>query len=220
MGEQTRDGTGLSHHEPVEVSKLIPRESYIEARRTNGLAETVWDDGGQETILIYAPHGGDIEFGTDDAAIRLHNTLTDAGYTCSLWTLHGFGPSLFSRWHASKPSLTSGCYPGLDQVSDRTYDVVVSFHVQSKPYTAVGGQINDSIREAIASEMDDRIKDRYQFRSAHDDMRWKGLSDTNLVNKLSDSGGIQIEMQPIIGYKYRKKAVESVVAVLEDTLLS
>jgi hypothetical protein len=36
------------------------------------------------------------------------------------------------------------------------------------------------------------------------------------VNKLASDGGLQIEMQPIIGYKYRKRAVESVYSVIDE----
>lgn len=215
--ERTREKSGIDHHADVTVSKVVPQESYMEARRLSGLAETVWDDSRQQEVLVYAPHGGDIEFGTDDAAIRLYNKLDRNGYDCSLWALHGFGENSFNRWHASKPGLSSGSYPGLDQISDREYDLVISFHVQSKNYTAVGGRIDDSIRRRIADEMDERIRDRYEFRWRHENMRWKGVSDSNLVNSLcKDPGGIQIEMQPIIGYKYRKRVVNSVFSVIEE----
>lgn len=216
VSEKTRDGTGLDHHAEVTLRKQIPGESYMNARRIGGLAETVWDDLEQSQILVYAPHGGDTEFGTDDAAIRLYRKLQNNGYDCSLWALHGFNPDSFARWHVSKPGLTSGCYPGLDQVADRTYDLVVSFHVQSKNYTGVGGAIDDSFRKQVAEAMDDRIKDRYEFRWQYSDMRWNGRSDANVVNKLATDGGVQIEIQPIIGYKYRKRAVESVYSVIDE----
>lgn len=218
VSEKTRDSTGLEHHAEVTVRKQIPGESYMKARRTGDLAETVWDDLKQSQILVYAPHGGDTEFGTDDAAIRLYRKLQNSGFDCSLWALHGFNPNSFARWHVSKPGLTSGCYPGLDQVKDRTYDLVVSFHVQSKGYTGIGGAIDESFRKRVAEEMDSRIRDRYEFRWRHSDMRWKGVSDSNVVNKLARDGGLQIEMQPIIGYKYRKKAVESAHSVIKDRL--
>jgi phage replication-related protein YjqB (UPF0714/DUF867 family) len=188
----------------------------MKARRSGDLAETVWDDLKQSRILVYAPHGGDIEFGTDDAAIRLYRKLQNNGFDCSLWTLHGFNPNSFARWHASKPGLTSGSYPGLDQVSDRTYNLVVSFHVQSEGYTGVGGAIDDEFRKQVVEEMDRRMRDRYEFRWRHSDMRWTGVSDSNIVNKLATDGGLQIEMQPIIGYKYRKKAADAVYTVIED----
>jgi phage replication-related protein YjqB (UPF0714/DUF867 family) len=215
--ERTRKQSGLEHHEDVSLSPIIPQEDYIRARKTHGLTETVWDNGRQDSILVYAPHGGDIEFGTDDAAIRLYHRLVADNYQVSLWCLHGFGNNSFSRWHASKPGLTSGSYPGLEQIRGREYDLVVSFHVQDKPYTGVGGGIGEPFREAVAKEMNDRIKDRYEFRHQHQNMKWKGVSDSNLVNKLcSATGGLQIEMQPIIGYKYRKKAVNSVYSAVKN----
>jgi phage replication-related protein YjqB (UPF0714/DUF867 family) len=104
----------------------------------------------------------------------------------------------------------------LAQVAARTYDPVVSFHVQRKNYTGVGGAIDDDFRKQVAEAMDDRIKDRYEFRWQYSDMRWNGKSDANVVNKLASDGGLQIEMQPIIGYKYRKRAVESVYSVIDE----
>ena len=44
------------------------------------------------------------------------------------------------------------------------------------------------------------------------------MSDSNVVNKLATDGGLQIEMQPIIGYKYRKKAMESVYEAITEKL--
>jgi len=216
--ERTREDCDLGHHETVQISTIVPQEAYMEARQTSGLAETVWDDGAQENILVYAPHGGDIEFGTDDTAIRLYNKLTANNHQCSLWALHGFGENAFQRWHASKPALTNGNYPGLEQVSDREYDLVISFHVQNKNYTAVGGAISDDIRKAIVEELDSRIKDRYEFRWRHDNMRWKGASKANLVNNVCRDGGIQIEMQPIIAYKYRKRVSNAIYSVVEGSL--
>ncbi|WP_121823262.1 poly-gamma-glutamate hydrolase family protein [Halostella salina] len=217
--KKTRKKAGLEHHERVTLSKVIPQEDYIEARKNNSLAETVWDDGEQNKILIYAPHGGDIEFGTDDAAIRLYKKLDKNGYNVSLWCLHGFGPNSFNRWHASKPGLTSGNYPGLGKVRDRAYDLVISFHVQNKSYTGIGGGVKEGFREKISDKLDERIKDRYEFRHNHENMRWEGVSDSNLVNKLcNDEGGLQVEMQPIIGYKYRKKAVDSIYSVIQNQM--
>ena len=215
--ERTREKSGLEHHEDVSLSPVVPEGNYTQARRTHSLTETVWDDSRQDNILVYAPHGGDIEFGTDDAAIRLYHKLTANNYQASLWCLHGFGDNSFSRWHASKPGLTSGSYPGLEQIRTRNYDLVVSFHVQDKSYTGVGGKIGETFREEVAKEMSEQIKDRYEFRHQHENMKWKGVSDSNLVNKLcSGTGGLQVEMQPIIGYKYRKKAVDSVFSAVEN----
>ena len=217
--KKTRTRSGLEHHEEVFLSPVIPQEDYMQARKTHGLSETVWDDKEQDSVLVYAPHGGDIEFGTDDAAIRLYHRLTANGYQASLWCLHGFGEDSFSRWHASKPGLTSGSYPGLEQIRTREYDLVVSFHVHDESYTGVGGSIGEPFREAVAEEMCERIKDRYEFRHRHENMRWKGVSDANLVNKLcSGTGGLQLEMQPIVGYKYRNRAVNAIYAVVQNRL--
>ncbi len=217
--ERTRESAGLDHHERVALSGVVPREEYVEARRVGGLAETVWDDGRRDEVLVYAPHGGDVEFGTDDAAIRLYHALEERGYGASLWCLHGFGADSFGRWHASKPGLTAGSYPGLERVRTRNYDLVVSFHVQDESYTAVGGGAEESLRAAVAAEMDDRIRDRYEFRHDHGEMRWAGRSDGNLVNRLcAGPGGLQVEMQPIVGYKYRKRAVRAVASAVEDSL--
>jgi phage replication-related protein YjqB (UPF0714/DUF867 family) len=95
--------------------------------------------------------------------------------------------------------------------------LVISFHVQDKNYTGIGGSIEEEFRKAVSDEMDKKIRNRYEFRYKHNEMRWKGVSDENLVNKLcSEEGGLQVEMQPIIGYKYRKKAANSVFKSIEE----
>lgn len=208
----------LRSGDAVTVSKQVPFQSFIEARRTGGLAETVWDDEAQNSILVYAPHGGDIEFGTDDAAMRLYRRIQAAGKPCSLWALHGFNPSAFSRWHVKKPFRTSGCYPGFEQVADRQYDTVVSMHMHNESYTAIGGQADESLRAGIAEELRGRLRDRYDVVTDVDEMKWAGTADDNAVNGLAGSGGVQIELQPIVAYKYRKKVAESVFAAIERSL--
>lgn len=227
-GKKGRTRLGLRPGETIRLAQQVPFRSSTAARRKGGLAETVWDDGQHESILVYAPHGGDVEFGTDDAAMRLHRYLTATGFDVSLWALHGFNPphradtddspSAFSQWHIKKPFRTTGNYPGLDRVADRRYDMVVSMHMQNESYTAVGGQADRELRERIADELADRIRDRYDFTADTDEMQWAGVAQDNTVNGLARRGGIQIEMQPIVAYKYRKKIAEGTATVLNEWL--
>ncbi|WP_142860715.1 poly-gamma-glutamate hydrolase family protein [Salinigranum halophilum] len=221
-----RERLGSSPGDTITISPIVPQEDYLQARRTGGFTETVWDDGKQDEILFIAPHGGDVEFGTDDIAIRSHNAMQNNGYSSSVWMCHGFNNDLakdaFTRWHIKKPCQSIPSYPGLRQLSDRRFDYCVSFHMQGKDkerdeyYIGVGGQVDDEIRIEIAELLRERTGKTVVDEL--DEMMWAGTSDTNSVNYLSKQGGLQLELTPGTCYRYRRKVAQTVFDVFSERI--
>lgn len=210
--------------ETVTVSNVVPDENYLAARQFGGFAETVWDDGRQDEILFVAPHGGDVEFGTDDIAIRSYKAMRNDGLSASAWMCHGFNNSLtkdsFTRWHLKKPCRSIASYPGLRRVSDRRYDHCVSFHMQNKDedrdeyYIGVGGRIDDEIRFEIGELLRENTGKNVVVDL--DEMMWNGMSPDNSVNYLSKHGGLQLELTPGTCYRYRRKVAQTVFEVFSE----
>lgn len=227
MPKATRDRFNFSHHQAVRLSKIVPLDDYMEARRRGGFAETVWDDGQQDTLLLMSLHGGDIEFGTDDVPIRCYKKMQREGVPASAWMCHGFNNSFnsdaFTNWHTSKPCRSIDSYPGLTQIADRRYEYTVSIHMQGKDanrdeyYIGVGGRIDDDIREAVAERLHDRTGKTVE--TDHDEMQWSGTHDLNAVNYLAKGdGGLQLELTPGTAYRYRKKVAQTIYDVFSELI--
>jgi phage replication-related protein YjqB (UPF0714/DUF867 family) len=227
MPKATRERFGFTHRQSVRLSKIVPREDYMTARRTGGFAETVWDDGRQDTLLLMSLHGGDVEFGTDDVPIRCYKKLQREGLPASVWMCHGFNNSFesdaYTNWHTSKPCRSIDSYPGLTRVADRRYDYAVSIHVQGKDaerdeyYIGVGGRIDESVRTAVAERLRDRTGKTVE--TDHDEMKWSGTHELNAVNHLSKAGGgLQLELTPGTAYRYRKAVARTIYDVFSDLI--
>lgn len=200
------------------VSATVPVEApYDEAWRAGQYVETVWGDPGGR-VLVLAPHGGAIEFGTDDVAVRVHRGLRERGHASTLWMGHGFGPDAFSRWHVSSNRMSARSYPALERVAAERYPCAVALHVHTEEYLSVGGLVDDAVREAVADGLRDGLPGRFGVRT--EGGRNMGREPSNLVNRLTDGGasGLQVEMPPLVAYRYREHVVESVLDAVTTRL--
>ncbi len=198
---------GVEEGAEVKLTPTVPQETFMEARRTGGMAETVWDQNSQDKVLVTAPHGGDIEFGTDDMAVRLYKLLEKEGVPVSFWACHGFNQqaqrgSAFRRWHISKPTDSTQSYPGLQQVADRKYDHVITFHLQKLKVYSVGGQANDQVRDGVANRLDQLLG--FEAKTDVNNMPNPGTHSRVSTNALSKNGGLHIELPREACYKKRR----------------
>lgn len=228
----TRDRFNFEHHDTVKISSTVPIDDYMEARRKAGFAETVWDDGKQDTLLLMAQHGGDIEFGTDDVPVRCYKKMQSEGMPVSVWMCHGFNNSFktdaFRNWHISKPCKSINSYPGLKQVATRRYDYTVSIHMQNKDesregtdkneyYIGVGGCIDDSVRFDVAERLRDRTGKTVV--TDLDEMKYAGQHELNSANYLSKSANsLQLELTPKTAYVHRKSVAKIVYNVFSELI--
>jgi phage replication-related protein YjqB (UPF0714/DUF867 family) len=217
LAEPGRERLRVHERSPVSVSGLVPREDVMTARRVGGFAETVWDAGDPDRLLVSACHGGDVEFGTVDAAVRVFRGLRDAGLPCTLWACQGFQPDAFDRWHVPEPCLSPDSYPGLSRLVDRRFEHAVSIHMQNADHVGVGGRVDDDVRHAAGKALRARLPDSKRVVTDLDEMQLTGRSRTNSVNYLSRHGGLHLELTPVTCYRYRKRVARAILDVLADT---
>lgn len=209
---------GVGEGVQVKLSSTVPQEDFMEARHTGGIAETVWDNEKQDKVLVTAPHGGDIEFGTDDMAVRLYKQLEKEDVPVSLWACHGFNQqaqkgSSYERWRIHKPTDSTGSYPKLQEVVDRRFDHVVSFHLQKPKVFSVGGKADAKIRGEVADRLDGLLG--FDAMTDVDNMPNPGTHPRVSTNALSKNGGLHIEMPRQVCYNKRRTVALQVKKVLE-----
>jgi len=193
--------------------------NYTDAWRNNSQAETLWDNNNAD-ILVLAPHGGDIEFGTDDCASRIHKKLIQKGYNPVTWMYHAFGENAYDEHHVTSTKISSDDFPKLNEVEDRVFDLAVSIHMHEEGYVGVGGGIGDRIREFLADSLSERLPDSKEVRFEYDSMKYKGRKSSNIVNRftLEQRYGIQLELTPKTAFIYRKRVARSVVDTVTELL--
>jgi phage replication-related protein YjqB (UPF0714/DUF867 family) len=180
----------------VVDSKVVDSQlDDTRAREAGELVERLCDDGSQHLIVI-APHGGDIEPGTDDQARHVAGRLRD--HSASLWLCRGWRPGggAFDRWHITSTDLNPAGFPLLQSVMSRCFTYAVAFHGFDQPGVLIGGTAPPSLKfavhEAIGGKLDGLAID---VRIATPDDLFGGDDPENLVNRLTieRAYGIQIE---------------------------
>lgn len=209
----------------VNVDGTVPIESRQEAFITGDIAETMWNRDSAD-VFITCPHGGDIEYNTDEMGMYLFKKLQAAGIESTAWILHGYysgdDKDAFKRWHVKKPVRASKAYPELQKLvdKDRSFQYGVGFHIHRYDYVAIGGMADQQIREKIADSIRDPLPSKYDIVTDYDEMALTGKGTTMSMNYFAeDYQGIQIEMPWKVAYnKFHSipKAVSDVLIELVD----
>jgi phage replication-related protein YjqB (UPF0714/DUF867 family) len=78
-------------------------------------------------LIVIAPHGGDIEFHTDQQAERVASRLV--AKAVSSWRCKGFkGDGSFDRWHITSTDIHEASFPRLNSVISRGFTYAVAIH--------------------------------------------------------------------------------------------
>jgi hypothetical protein len=109
----------LTVGDTVEVRSTVPLDDPREAFPRGDIAETFWEQTSSE-VFISCPHGGDIEYNTDEMGQYLFKKLLGQDIPSTMWALHGFysiqHKDAFKRWHVKKPIKAYDAYPGLKKL--------------------------------------------------------------------------------------------------------
>jgi phage replication-related protein YjqB (UPF0714/DUF867 family) len=201
------------------IAPTIPHatHTYTDAWEHNDITESLWDTG-QDTLLCAAPHAGNIESNTAQAAAILRKQLGPTH--ASLWALHGFGPNAFDRWHITSTNITPTSYPKLATIATRQFTHAISFHVYNGHEILIGGLAPRDERDDLATTITDAIDDARPVITDHDDGKYMATSDQNLVNWLThdNRSGIQIEMPSLIAQRYRKRLARATASHYQSKL--
>jgi phage replication-related protein YjqB (UPF0714/DUF867 family) len=181
--------------EGVLDTKIVDQDLCDEDARAAGeLVERLDDDGAQTHLIAIAPHGGDIERHTDEQAERIAERL--GPHLASAWRAKGWRPDggAFERWHITSTDLNPDGFPRLASVMSRRFGNAVAFHgFDDEPGVLIGGTAPLELKERLRVAIEGVLPASLAVRLARPDERHGGDDPSNLVNRLSPCGGIQIE---------------------------
>lgn len=187
-----------------------------EARRRGELVERLHDDGRQRRLVVLAPHGGDIEPGTDAQAEHVAARLP--ADRASVWLCRGFGGERAARrWHITSSDVDPGSFPALGAVFGRGFGHAVSFHGFTRPEEAaavVVGGAHERLRDRIAAAVRDELAGTgLVVRLGRPGEPLAGTSPANIVNRIAAGGGVQIEQSRVVRDRHAAAVAEAVARV-------
>lgn len=178
---------------------------------TGLLTEFLYDDGTNDNTVVCAAHGGGIEPGTAEQAIELATNLPQA----SCWGCMGYDEELneYDLWHDQMHStaITAEEYPLLDEIADRGFETVISFHGLGQDKVLVGGDLDPDVKEHVRSRLAEVVTHPVETVSTG---QYAGTHPENFVNWLCQEGhgGLQLEQSR----RVRDHEGDAVVSVLEN----
>jgi phage replication-related protein YjqB (UPF0714/DUF867 family) len=214
----------LSFGDTVEVLPTVPLEDKREAFPRGDLAETLWDlDDSQ--IFISCPHGGDVEYNTDEMGQYLFKQLMAEGIPSTAWILHGYysgqGKDATKRWHVNKPIKGYDAYPGLKQLKEenRSFRYGIGFHIQNADHVGVGGMADQEIRDIVAEAIRGPVPSKYDILTDYEEMKLTGKGTSMSMNHFAeDYQGIQIEMPKEVAFNKFHSLPEKVADAFAELL--
>lgn len=208
----------------VDIQRTVPIANRDAAFRTGDITESLWDDKGGE-LLITCPHGGDIEYNTDEMGAYLHKILLRRDIPSTAWMCHGFysgqAKDAFERWHIKKPVKGYDAYPGLKTLveENRTFRYGIGFHIHKYDYVAVGGRADKDLRDMVGEAIRRPTPSKYEIRTSYDEMALAGRSKTSSINYFAEEyQGVQIEMPRKVAFNKFHTFPEAVAEVVEELL--
>jgi phage replication-related protein YjqB (UPF0714/DUF867 family) len=204
MGRDGRDRLGEVGEFAASVHATAPRPGLgdADAEALGEFVERLDDDGKHRGLIAIAPHGGRIEPHTDQQAERVKEAL--AGKPVSSWRCKGWSNveeiSASKRWHITSTDIHEASFPLLGRVVGRRFAHAVSFHgFQRADILAdvvIGGAGSPCLKEELRAEIAGSLDPELRVVIAGDKDPLNGNDPRNIVNRLAEGSGIQIEQSP------------------------
>lgn len=205
-----------------------------------GLGE-YWRVPAAPTVAYAAPHGGEMEPGTDEqlAALNIASADTRNAYWAVIGDMEPDGAS--AHWHITSSDISEHSFEGLQQLAAHGYTYAVSFHgfsnSQISEHVLVGGDEALEFRQSVASILEHEVSARHNgfFLDAlaidmrdcdldpnHSSCKYKkyaGRDNDNFVNELAASGrGLQLEQSKTARGTYGGTVARGVKSVFDCLL--
>lgn len=194
MGETARQRLGVGTNTPLTVRPYATHPDYGSRKRAESddeFYEKPVDAVKSTELVVTAPHGGWIEYRTDEQAATVADTLDVTEWSCL-----GFnsGGGAYDRWHITSTDIDPDSFPNLARVAAHDFTHAVSFHGFSKDGIAVGGGADHEFKARIRDAIDSATDGQYDVYIPTDGSAYAGTSSTNFINWLTRTdNGIQIE---------------------------
>ncbi|SFS35703.1 Protein of unknown function [Halostagnicola kamekurae] len=172
------------------------------------------DDGGDgNDVVVLAPHGGYIEYGTDFQAERVAESIGATGWICSGFNAGGGG---FDRWHTYSTEIHRRSFPELDSLLEQEFEWGVAFHGYSNGEILVGGTADESDKAIVVEAIEDLLPDQTVTVVERDATEYTGANPENVLNDLAPIGQtIQIEQPTDVRESDWSVVADGVVDALE-----
>ena len=200
----------------LEFTAYAPHPEYTtreEAEENDEFVEYLNEFGDQSRLVSTAPHGGRIEFKTEEQSRLVAERLGGTDWSCV-----GFnsGGGAYDRWHITSTELSRRSFPELDAIADREFDYAVSFHGFGEDGIAVGGGATRELKETVCDAIRDATNGDYEVYIPESSSPYAGNSSANYVNWLTAEGdGIQIEQCMQARREDWREVAEAVVSVFD-----
>ena len=204
----------------LQVPPATPAQVTTEVLGSGELVETTILRPGAE-VAVVAPHGGFIEHATDTQALRVS---MDERLLTNVWVCRGRPGDAFRRWHITSDDLSEHSFPGLEALLATCHDHAVSFHgfdAHDGLDVIVGGRVDRAVKERVQQRLEPALASLLGRPAAvlvatSTSDPFPGLARDNVVNRLAQAGGLQIEQAAAVRSTLR--APELVADVVIDAL--
>jgi phage replication-related protein YjqB (UPF0714/DUF867 family) len=223
MIQVARERLGIPDEFDAVIDTRVPHPTFTddEAREHSEFVERLDDDGGQQQLVVLAPHGGAIERRTDDQAELVRACLGDD--LASAWRCKGFrlGGGALRSWHIRSIDLSNHSFPLLKSIACRGFAHAVAFHGMSKPGVIVGGAAPEALKRRVVEEIRCALASstiEVRLATASDEL--DGDDPANIVNRLTNGGhnGVQLEQSEEARDGFWREIAHAVVCVYRSTL--
>ncbi|WP_137291194.1 poly-gamma-glutamate hydrolase family protein [Natronorubrum halophilum] len=167
-----------------------------------------------DDVIVIAPHGGYIEYGTDFQATRVAEAIDGTGWICS-----GFneGGGAFTRWHSYSTEIHRRSFPGLDSLLDQRFGWGVAFHGYSNGEILVGGTADTEDKAIMRDAISEQLPERTVRIVERDATEYTGANPANVLNHLATVGQtIQIEQPTDVRQSDWALVADGVTEALEE----
>ena len=209
----------------VKAQIMLEGLDDYEAEKLGELVEHLNHEGQNRKVVVIAPHGGEIEPGTDKQAEYVWNHLPHD--RVSLWLCKGFSsPGLsdaHERWHITSTEISERSFPKLRTIFEPKFEYAVAFHGWTQDSICVGGNA-ESADAGLISEIRDEIEKKLQGTNIEvEDTAcpggFNGDDPSNIVNRLGIKG-IQIEQCKRARRDHHDKIAQAVINVISTRINS
>lgn len=170
---------------------------------------------GSDRLVVIAPHGGMIEEHTCEQAVHVAKRMDASWWVCRGWKPSG---GAFKRWHIRSIDIDVDSFAGLKAIAERRYRMGLAFHGMEKEEVLIGGGAPRALKQELAREIIRATGGKVPLRIAESKDPSGGYDPKNIINRLTQAGGLQLEQGPKARKVFGKTIADAAAVTLQRWL--
>ncbi|MBX9259441.1 poly-gamma-glutamate hydrolase family protein [Desmonostoc muscorum CCALA 125] len=218
-GRSRLAATSFPFNATVDSQVVHPTFTDAQAEANSEFVERLTDNNTHVGLVAIAPHGGMIEEGTDLQAQRVAAVLAAKGVSC--WRCKGWkqGGGALERWHITSTDIHEASFPLLGKIIHREFSYAVAFHGFSQSKILIGGGASLALKQEIQQAIQNAIVGSgINVEIATSGSEFDGDDPNNIVNRLANGNGIQIEQSKVARISYGQQIADAVASVYSSKI--